>query len=483
MDEVCITRPNSPTNFDDHKDELFVDLPPYTYSPSFVTFAPTSEELDDEEIEECNPETENCVQVTENFETFERDFWNFMYSAPLGQANPDGQLYYQNYQEPPGDYHALSFACYPQTFKSLTSAATSLWAVTSSGVSHRLHGSAKPFSTKQLGVPFSRQSILTAQACKTVNPIRFDGPGHLLENHTGSKLQDAVIGYAHNTFLPVGQHVDEPLDPENPHTLHLPMDSHWSILTVPRTTLTPPYFFDHRDSDHHLPPGLPGGTGKSKKRAAPKKPSPLRYVKMCYESEEELAGTVANKPIETATNTITPLSPEPSYHPEEDHGSPELLSWYTPIEQDTFEMDDDTMEQHENQQIKLSTSPISHQAKAKEAEAVDADVSLTSELLLQKIKADLRAELKQELATELREELKQEIKAEMKAELQLLDAASSPNSTTKSEITISTNTTRSPSASSFFSGESVVGAVTWTAAGSALLAIGVVTAVVRGLRR
>ncbi|CAF9910415.1 MAG: hypothetical protein GOMPHAMPRED_007082 [Gomphillus americanus] len=519
MDEVCIKTPNFITPYnqeskDQDGDKPTVNLPSLAPLPSVATLAPISDEPEDEEIEdssseedssdeeeleENNPETGHCVQITDTFGSYEADFWRYMYTAPNREANPEGQLCYENYQEPPGDYFALSYACYPQNFKSITSAATSLWAVTSMGVSHRMHGDAKPFSTKHLGVPFSRQSVLAAQACKTINPIRYDGPGYLLENHVGSKLQDAVTGYAHNTFLPIGRHMYEPVDPANPRALHLPIHAHWSILTVPRIYLTPPYIFDHHNPDHHLPPGLPGGTGKSKKRAAPKKASRLSHMKLCYEAEEVAAITVANKTTDIATETIIkPTSTEQpsSQNEEEDHGAPELLSWYTtPIEQDAYELDViSTMLQSEEQQESFPTKQtddslvVSHQAKAKAEAAKDADVSLTTTTseLLQKLKADLKQELKEELLEgALREELKQELKTELMAELKANTEEPTPKSDDNNTTTTSkTITTRSPSSGSFLPfGESLMGSVTWTAAGTALLAIGVVAAVFRGLRR
>lgn len=212
--------------------------------------------------------------------SYEQYFWDYIYNTPEGQANPFGIQDHELYQEPAGDYRALSFDGQPQRFVASTPPAVSLWAVASSEVLHWQHGSKDRFDTRGDNSPFSRKSVLSAQACKTLTPVQYFGAGTTLRDNVGTALQEAVTGHVYKSFLPVGRIMTGQKDPEDPHTHHIPTHPHWSHLTLPKHYTTPPYYYKHDDYDHSPPP-FPYGPSKRKVGGTR---SPLHSMQLCEEA-------------------------------------------------------------------------------------------------------------------------------------------------------------------------------------------------------
>ena len=94
--------------------------------------------------------------------------------------------------EPP--FHHLNFLFQKVYTKSATPPEVSLWAAVSC---HRLY--------ERLGVPraCSKKAVLISQAWRYVDPYSFSGPDELLELE-GTKLREAVVGYAEKVYEPCG---------------------------------------------------------------------------------------------------------------------------------------------------------------------------------------------------------------------------------------------------------------------------------------
>ena len=89
-------------------------------------------------------------------------------------------------------YHHENYLMHPVVGKTSTSPETSLW------LAHFA------YRRKAIFDPITRQGVLASQATKTVDPYQYIGPQEYLQKYTGTRLQNAILGYVNRIYTPRG---------------------------------------------------------------------------------------------------------------------------------------------------------------------------------------------------------------------------------------------------------------------------------------
>ena len=191
------------------------------------------------------------------------DILDSLVGAPDGGANPYRQLVFEPVST---EVHHLNYSFGSVLTKTATPPEVSLWAVVST--ENRQHTN---------GPSFTRQSILTAEAMKYVDPVYYDGPSEILML-SGSKLRDALTGRTYKCYPPVGNWNFDWYEPEenvpygaDPNTMY------WNWMSGP--PLPQPFIFE---DSNHLPPNVNSNENclwpSKPEDWKVRRPSPLRQV-------------------------------------------------------------------------------------------------------------------------------------------------------------------------------------------------------------
>ena len=212
--------------------------------------------------------------------------------AAMGYVNPFCALLYPSV---PHSVHHLNYNFNAVPTKSATPPEVSLWAIASIQNKHHVH---QP--------QFSRQSILTAEAMRFVDPVYYDGPPDSLWL-TGSELREAVTGQAYKCYAPVGSWGSDCYGAEEnvPFAAH-PQAMYWNCMNGP--PVPQPHIFFEEDGlmpninvdGNYLWPSRPDDSRV-------RRPSPLRQMSSSVPSSdipEEADQTGAMMPVEDVPELV-----------------------------------------------------------------------------------------------------------------------------------------------------------------------------------
>ena len=168
-------------------------------------------------------------------------------------------------------YHHENYLMHPVDGKTSTSPETSLW------LAHFA------YRRKAVFDPITRQGVLASQATKTVDPYQYIGPQEYLQEYTGTKLQDAILGYVNRIYTSRGSW--QLWEYEDEAVPMLPSDVEWfNTAEQGYEGMQLPYFMDHfesRDMVVNGDCGIHGPPRRSFPFGEKAKPyfcgSPLRY--------------------------------------------------------------------------------------------------------------------------------------------------------------------------------------------------------------